>query len=205
MIENAHDICVSLKNDLNFFYSGPGGGYSIFSGKDASRSFVTGDFQNDLTDDIADLRPEDIASILHWREFYENHKDYKFVGVVAGRFYNAQGDALPLLNDSEKAVEKYKAQETAKEAAAAHGVEVVLCNVSWKKSEGGWVYCDDGLVPRKAATPSLASLENTGGVTSVQERCICVDSNEKATEERRVYDGCRIESSRCQTSPPGED
>lgn len=109
-----------------------------------------------------------------------------------------------MLNDIENIVEKYKAQEAAKEAAAK--VVEVLCNVSWKKNEGGWVYCDDGMVPRKVEIPpSSSSLENSSGVTSVQERCVCVGSNEKVTEGRRVYDGCHIESSRCQTSVPGED
>jgi len=164
---------------------------------------VTGDFKNDLTDDIADLRPEDIAAILQWRDFYESHKEYTFVGVVAGRFYNTQGEALPLLHDVEKIVEDYKAHEAAKEAAVANGAEV-LCNVSWKKSEGGWVYCQEGMVPRKAAIPTTSSLQNNEGVSSVQERCVCVDSNEKVTEGRRVYDGCRAESSRCQTSLPDE-
>jgi hypothetical protein len=165
---------------------------------------VTGDFENDLTDDIADLSAEDVASIHHWREFYETSQDYKFVGKVIGRFYNDHGEALPLLIESEKRVAEFRAQEAAREAAEqASKVVESLCNVSWKKSEGGWVYCKEGTVPRKMGIP--VEDRSNSGQQKVQERCICVDKNEKVTEGKKVYEGCSVESSRCQTSKPGED
>eukprot|EP01118_Nematostelium_gracile_P006286 TRINITY_DN2021_c0_g1_i2.p1 TRINITY_DN2021_c0_g1~~TRINITY_DN2021_c0_g1_i2.p1 ORF type:complete len:169 (+),score=31.59 TRINITY_DN2021_c0_g1_i2:98-604(+) len=56
---------------------GPGGGYHGFSGKDASRSFVTGDFtESGLAEGINDLEVEQFGTIQHWIEFYTNHKEY---------------------------------------------------------------------------------------------------------------------------------
>lgn len=99
----------------------------------------------------------------------------------------------------------FVAQQAAKEAATA---AEILCNVSWKKKEGGWVYCNDGLVPRKVrlvqenSDNSGSDESNSSSFGKVQERCICVYSQQEVDEGRKVYDGCVPESSRCQTSPP---
>ena len=50
--------------------AGKGGGYGFFSGRDASRAFVTGKFQDDLNDDIEDFEDDSMAALLHWRGFY---------------------------------------------------------------------------------------------------------------------------------------
>jgi hypothetical protein len=134
---------------------------------------------------------------------------------VVGKFYNEHGEPLPFLIESEKLAREFTAQEAAKEAKEA--VIETLCNVSWKKSEGGWVYCKEGLVPRKIEIPS--SLENSGsgggGVDGgggnvshqqVQERCMCVVySSDIVIEGKQVYEGCSAESSRCQTSKPDQE
>lgn len=51
-------------------HAGEGGSYHFFVGKDASRAFVTGDFQHDLNDRVEDLQPDQLASIDGWRSFY---------------------------------------------------------------------------------------------------------------------------------------
>lgn len=53
--------------------------FLYFSGRDASRAFVTGNFKPDgLTDDVSELTPQDILGLEEWIQFYE--KDYKYVG-----------------------------------------------------------------------------------------------------------------------------
>ncbi|XP_048450118.1 neuferricin-like, partial [Rhincodon typus] len=56
---------------------GPGGSYSFFSGRDACRAFVSGDFtENGLVDDVSGLSPSQILSLHEWLDFYK--KEYIF-------------------------------------------------------------------------------------------------------------------------------
>lgn len=53
----------------------------VFSGRDASRAFVTGDFTAaGLTDDVSDLSPSQIVALYDWLAFYQ--KDYTPVGKI---------------------------------------------------------------------------------------------------------------------------
>jgi len=60
---------------------GPAGAYRIFAGRDATRAFLTGDFENDLNGDISDLGPRE--EVEKWAKFYEEHETYKCVGTMA--------------------------------------------------------------------------------------------------------------------------
>ena len=71
-------------------YYGPGGGYSFFAGRDASRAFVTGQFDEaGLVDNVEDLPSADYLGLQEWARFYSS--DYKKVGVLAGRYYTTAG------------------------------------------------------------------------------------------------------------------
>ena len=60
---------------------GPGGGYAFFSGRDASRAFVTGEFEGaGLTDDVAGLTPRQMLELETWLEFYQ--REYTPVGEL---------------------------------------------------------------------------------------------------------------------------
>lgn len=60
--------------------------YSIFTGRDASRAFVTGDFsENGLTDIVDDLSPQELRSLNNWLQFY--HKTYIFKGKMLSLVY----------------------------------------------------------------------------------------------------------------------
>jgi hypothetical protein len=61
---------------------GKDGGYHFFSGKDASRAYITGCFKDDLTHDLRGLKPEEIKGLETWVTFYKNHMDYFLVGKV---------------------------------------------------------------------------------------------------------------------------
>eukprot|EP01137_Pigoraptor_chileana_P021359 Opistho-2@84941 len=61
---------------------GPGGSYSHFAGKDASRAFVTGNFKKDLTRDLRGLSESQVAEIQKWVDFYDSSTKYFFVGIV---------------------------------------------------------------------------------------------------------------------------
>lgn len=52
----------------------------LFSGKDASLSFITGDFtENGLTDDVSSLYPLQVLALYDWLAFYQ--RNYQFVGM----------------------------------------------------------------------------------------------------------------------------
>ncbi|KAG9296938.1 hypothetical protein G9A89_006893 [Geosiphon pyriformis] len=61
---------------------GKGGSYGFFSGKDASRAYVTGCFQTHLTHDLRGLTKEQIKDLEGWADFYRNHHTYHKVGRV---------------------------------------------------------------------------------------------------------------------------
>ncbi|KAK0553282.1 hypothetical protein OC845_001282 [Tilletia horrida] len=63
---------------------GPGGSYSFFSGRDASRAYITGCFDDpvQLTHDLRGLSDEDMSHVLLWKKFFDNHDTYFKVGRV---------------------------------------------------------------------------------------------------------------------------
>lgn len=91
---------------------GKGGSYEFFVGRDASRAFVTGDFEKDLNDNLEGLSESQIADIINWKKFYD--KSYTHIGYVVGRFYDANGEKTEYLVDAERAL--------------ATQYEVILCD-----------------------------------------------------------------------------
>lgn len=90
---------------------GPGGYYSFFSGRDASRAYVTGCFKTHLTYDVRDFDDQqmsvsarrrsqagrdqikndaadsglysvDLQGLMAWKDFYDKHAKYYKVGRV---------------------------------------------------------------------------------------------------------------------------
>ncbi|KAL4855533.1 Membrane-associated progesterone-binding protein 4 [Chlorella vulgaris] len=184
---------------------GPGGGYSRFAGRDASRSYVTGRFATDAHDDVADLSGEQMAELVRWRDFYVNHKEYNRVGWVVGRFYDAKGAATPLQQTVQAAAAAHTAAVAAAEAAKAAGAAAFEgqggeqapqpdpCNVKWTKAEGGSVYCPAGKFPRRVIRPDWQG--------QPQEQCACLASSD-VSGTARLYEGCSEEAASCRTSPP---
>jgi hypothetical protein len=52
---------------------------SLYTGRDGSRAFITGDFtESGLTDDVISLTAEELHSLHEWAQFY--CKEYKYLG-----------------------------------------------------------------------------------------------------------------------------
>lgn len=66
-------------------YYGPGGGYSFFAGRDATRSYITGCFQTHLTHDLRGLSEGEIKNLDQWVSMYANSEKYFYVGTVCFR------------------------------------------------------------------------------------------------------------------------
>nr|CAD2196263.1 unnamed protein product [Meloidogyne enterolobii] len=147
---------------------GRGGGYNFFAGRDATRAFVSGDFSEEgLSDDISGLTDEELLSIASWIEFYE--KDYKFVGVLFGIYYDRDGKATPLLDNINSKISQLKIQKQQK------SIEMEAfppCNSEWRKETGGRVWCttrSGGVAREWVGVPRLLFEP-----TTQNQRCVCV-------------------------------
>ncbi|KAF7627194.1 Cytochrome b5 heme-binding domain-containing protein [Meloidogyne graminicola] len=147
---------------------GIGGGYNFFAGRDATRSFVTGDFSTEgLSDDVNGLTDEELLSIDNWLEFYE--KDYKFVGVLFGIYYNREGKPTQLLDKIKSKIIKAKIK---KEQKAIENEVFPPCNSEWRKETGGRVWCttrSGGVAREWVGVPRLLFEPETQN-----QRCVCV-------------------------------
>eukprot|EP00898_Chlorokybus_atmophyticus_P002613 jgi/Chlat1/3352/Chrsp23S03663 len=165
------------------FY-GKKGGYRHFTGRDASRAFMTGDFtEGGLTDNMKRL--------VEWRAFFET--TYVPLGKLQGRYYDAHGEPTAALHSVE---EKARIADVAMAAQKREAAQYPNCNTRWSQAEGGEVWCDEG-VPRRV---SKTGQEGT--------RCACValtDAQARSPQnlmQFQLYDGCAHDASRCRTVPP---
>ncbi|ELR13738.1 cytochrome b-like heme/steroid binding domain containing protein [Acanthamoeba castellanii str. Neff] len=119
------------------FYA-KGGSYSFFAGRDASRSFATGEFEEEnLTDDVTDLEPEQVAAIKEWQTQFE--RQYKYLGKV-GDFYDAAGKATPALK---KVKEKLQKAKIVVDQELEEKQQFPECNSRWTEKDGATVWCTE--------------------------------------------------------------
>lgn len=166
---------------------GPGGGYHHFSGRDASRAFVSGNFTEDgLTDSLHGLSSTEVNSVVEWRKFY--YERYKFVGKLVGRYYDNKGSPTKYLKGVEakakrgaQLLEKQKIEET----------KIPSCNSRWSDQDGGKVWCETGY-PRlvKRALESAMS-------GKASQRCACYKEDDLHRPGLEVYKGCDFLSQSC--------
>eukprot|EP00884_Botryococcus_braunii_P001478 jgi/Botrbrau1/11330/Bobra.0038s0089.1 len=159
---------------------GKGGGYGFFSGKDASKAFVTGDFEGDLVDDVSALSPEDLKSLVDWRSFYQSHKEYKYVGKLEGKFYTKEG--LP--TEELRRVERLAADVPEQHPKQINTANPPACSERWTPTEGE-VWCKEGY-PRQVF--------DTG--SGKKPRCACFGST-MWSSQRRLYPNCGPDAQSC--------
>ncbi|GER39315.1 membrane-associated progesterone receptor component 1 [Striga asiatica] len=166
---------------------GDGGSYNHFSGRDASRAFVSGNFTGEgLTDNLHGLSKSEVKSIVDWREFY--FKTYTFVGKLVGRYYDKEGKPTKYLKGIEaKAARGSQLLEKQKKKEA----EVASCNSKWSQEEGSEVWCDEGY-PRLVQRPTEIAL--TG---KMSRRCACFKESELGQTGLEVYERCDYFSKKC--------
>lgn len=117
-----------FRKDHHFFF---------FLGRDVSRAFVTGDFNEEkLTDAVLDLPDSDLKSLRDWSTFYEDHYEYK--GRLEGRFYDALGEPTPYQLTLEKRFEELALLDVSKTALKQM---YPPCNVEWDSDKGTRVWC----------------------------------------------------------------
>jgi predicted heme/steroid binding protein len=78
-------------------YYSEGNGYSVFAGREANVPFITGRFsEEEANQSVEELKPEEIGSLDHWRDFYATEEKYSFVGFLDGDFYDKDGNPTEL-------------------------------------------------------------------------------------------------------------
>ncbi|KAL6260620.1 hypothetical protein P5V15_008140 [Pogonomyrmex californicus] len=176
---------------------GPEGSYHVFTGRDASLAFITGEFNNQgLTDDISTLSVRQVKALNDWLQFYNTNYVYK--GKLYGKYYNRDGSPT---------AEFYKVQEKVllakKEKALEEEQDRIFppCNVEWNLDTGTVFWCTEksgGIDRNWMGVPRM--LFETASTKS-SSRCTCVNLNSKEYKENkakfREYDGCDKFATKC--------
>jgi len=193
-------------------YYGPGGGYGFFSGRDASRAFVTGDFEEKgLIDTVDGLSKDDYMGLEEWSSFY--NKDYKKVGVLSGNFYSPSGLPTPAWHALQASIEE------ARQDRDKHDVEKNMfppCNVEWTQAKGSRFWCTNksGGVSR-----TWAGVPRQLFYPGRQPRCACVrdkgapsvdpgarsDTGDLDSPHVKAYPGCTGSEAECWNNPDAKE
>ncbi|KOC63837.1 Neuferricin [Habropoda laboriosa] len=168
---------------------GPGANYHVFTGRDASLAFITGEFDDKgLTDDISSLSIEEVKALNQWVQFY--NENYICKGKLNGRYYNEDGAPTKESHDVQKmlihAKEKQFQDEHTKKMFPP-------CNVEWKPDSGTVVWCSkrSGGIERDWIGVPRMLFESPN---SKQYRCACVKLDSKEYKETK---GMLKEYSQC--------
>ncbi|XP_062141410.1 neuferricin homolog [Drosophila sulfurigaster albostrigata] len=173
---------------------GPGCSYNFFVGRDASVSFVTGEFENydpETADDVLSLKGSSLLELAKWQQFYE--KDYEYKGKLIGRFYDKNGKKttyhqkyLALLDQAERA--KAEIDELRNKYPG--------CNIEWSEAKGTRVWCTptsgDGKPREWSGFPrKLYNRDNKNF------HCACVPEAELDDPMFKSYDNCDPNADEC--------
>ncbi|CAL9685902.1 unnamed protein product [Knipowitschia caucasica] len=173
---------------------GPGGAYHVMAGKDASLSFITGDFrETELTDDVSNVSPLQLVALYEWLSFYQ--RQYQHVGFLIGRYYTESGEPTELLLQIEASLAEGRRLKAKSEAEKAL---FPLCNSEWSGSTGRvWCSTKSGGVEREwAGVPR--QLYSPGSSIA---RCVCVEHPSEHDPNVKEYEGCSPSSITCLIGP----
>lgn len=172
------------------FYA-PGNGYSCFAGKDASRAFITGDFEGSgLTDNVTGLQPEQLLSLDEWKQFY--HEKYIYVGrVTGGYFFDERGEPTEGYRELQEGIVEGK---NIKQLRKAEEDKFAPCNSKWTKETGSIVWCKEGF-------PRRVTIHKPRGDT--YRRCACL-TPEQMDDAYEPYPDCPESAQTCEIKKQGK-
>uniref|UniRef100_A0A6M2DF14 Putative heme/steroid binding protein n=1 Tax=Xenopsylla cheopis TaxID=163159 RepID=A0A6M2DF14_XENCH len=169
---------------------GPDGSYNVFAGRDASKAFITGEFENLIDNDVLTLEDKDIIALRSWLGFY--YQEYKFVGRLIGQFYDSKGHETVYLEQFEQKVIEAELKEKENKRLVK---QYPACNIEWSEGVGTKYWCSNKSggqqrdwvgFPRQIFDPNA----NT-------QRCICVQSPSVSATQYKKYENCDDSSEVC--------
>jgi len=174
---------------------GQGQGYNIFVGWDASRAFISGEFDRTKTYDpplwdVTSMKSDELLGIDDWKKFYSGDGDgakYTFEGLLYTEdgYYDRTGKKTPKL----LLVEDQIKDGYAKAAKEKEYLKVYpSCNSKYEQGKGSWVWCENDKLPR------LGQLE-----WDRNERCGCYTRMyaSEHSDKLRTYLDCPPEATKC--------
>lgn len=176
------------------FYSGEGG-YTFFSGTDASRAYVTGEFKGDgLTPDVVGLSAGQVMAVYDWLRFYINEDKYPFIGLLANdTYFDAEGKHTDAWTQAMVMVGEAKAADLADMKMKS---EMPPCNSQWTQAAGGTLWCsrNSGGIPR-----NWVGLPRKYTDSKNKTRCACVEPKAEllSLPSLAVYRACHPKSVTC--------
>lgn len=159
-------------------------------------AFITGTFEksddSDYEDDdvLKHLKPQEIYSIQQWKQFYD--KEYTFVGLLTGRFYDTNGATTDYMMEVERQVDLAIAE---KERQKDLKNQYPPCNIDWKQETGTRVWCTEqsGGIDRDWAGVPRKFFE----AGESEFRCACVPDDRHGDARLKEYDNCEKTASTC--------
>ncbi|XP_068159376.1 neuferricin homolog [Drosophila tropicalis] len=118
---------------------GTGCSYNFFVGRDASVSFISGEFDEydpETADDVLTLKPSDLIGLVTWKDFYA--KDYEYKGKLIGRFYDENGQPTTYHSKYLTQLEQAQKEKTRMEQLLE---KYPGCNIEWSEATGTRVWC----------------------------------------------------------------
>lgn len=175
-------------------YYGPEGGYSFFAGIDATRAYVTGEFNpKGLREDFDGLDLKGVDGITHWHDFFITHNEYRQVGRLIGYYYDKNGQPTAKLNEFQQ-----MAQENEKVKKRDSDLKQLYppCNTAWDSKTGSTVWCTEksGGIQRSWRGYPRQLYDPPG---SSQVRCACAQDSNDDNPALRLYPGCKKDSEKC--------
>lgn len=171
-----------------------GAEYNVFTGRDATRAFVTGNFTHDLIDDVRNIDESMFSHIESWQSFYTT--SYPILGRIEGSFFDSRGCATAELKRVHQIFGKL---EQAKANQKELEKDYPECNSEWNTdNKKGRVWCTkkSGGVDRDWA--GLPRIYNDGETN----RCACFnpDGPQAAALEKHMslYPGCDPKATECE-------
>uniref|UniRef100_A0A6B2ED60 Putative heme/steroid binding protein n=1 Tax=Phlebotomus kandelakii TaxID=1109342 RepID=A0A6B2ED60_9DIPT len=171
---------------------GPGGAYHFFAGRDATTSFITGEFEQvtaDL-DDVLQLAPRDLLSVIQWQEFY--NKEYKQVGKLIGRFYDSGGGRTKYFGYVEAKIQEAREEQKLSEKVKE---EFPACNTEWSADRGTTFWCTTRSGGKERDWVGVPRKYYEAGRS--EYRCACIHPDRLDSANLKEFPGCEPTADKC--------
>lgn len=139
---------------------------------------------------MSQLSAQEIYGLYQWKQFYD--KEYKFLGYLAGRYYNTDGSENEYMDGVRMKI-KFAVEENERNEELRK--KFPPCNIEWKQETGTRVWCTEqsGGIQRSWVGVPRKYFE----VGKTDFRCVCVPEDRINDANLKEYDSCEPSSSAC--------